>query len=193
MSNWLNLVGSKSSWTVSLCFGASTGLLHHSAVSSTPRCVFIVVLANTLFLFKQLLNDSYYVYMTCLGGPWYCFPLSLTSKENVPFETPMPEKTLLYYLIHSILGILPLRVKFHVFFLTDASFCLDILQQVDQLVLLSSDGVTGMVFQICWFNRTSTFLLLSSLSISNMAPLCLWSISSQCCLLPAPLVLSYQP
>ena len=87
----LNCVGSKHNLTWPSALGASTELLHHYAVSSTPSGVIISILCNQS---NSSLNAFCSAYATCLGGTWYGLLSGLSCNENVHSKHPMPLNTL---------------------------------------------------------------------------------------------------
>ena len=92
---WLSHAGSKHSCTLPFALGTTTKLLHHSAISSTPRGA---MMSSSCRCFSSSLNGFCNAYATCLGGTWYGLLLGLSCYENVPSKHPIPLNTLPYVL-----------------------------------------------------------------------------------------------
>ena len=88
---WLSHTESKHSHTLLFALGINTKLLHHSAISSTPRGA---MMSNSCSCSTSSLNSFCNTYAMCLGGTWYGLLLGLSCNENVPLKHPIPLKTL---------------------------------------------------------------------------------------------------
>ena len=86
---WFSHARSRHNLTLPFTLGTNTKLLHHSAVSSTPRGVIMSIFCRHS---TSSLNGFCSAYATCLGGTWYGLLSGLSCKENVPLKHPMPLK-----------------------------------------------------------------------------------------------------
>ena len=103
---WLSHTGSKHRCTLLFALGTTTKLLHHSAISSTPRGV---MMSSSCSHFSSSLKGFCNAYAICLGGAWYGLLSGLSCNKNVPLRHPMPLKTSPYVLcIFCVISLLPL-------------------------------------------------------------------------------------
>ena len=93
-----SLAGSRHNLTLPFALGTNTKLLHHSAISSTPRGVMMSIFCRCS---SSSLNGYCSAYATHLGGAWYSLLSGLSCKENVPLKHPMSLNTSPYVLLIS--------------------------------------------------------------------------------------------
>ena len=86
---WLSHMGSKHSCTLPFALGTTTKLLHHSAISSTPRGV---KMSSSCSHFSSSLKDFCNAYAMHLGGTWYGLLSGLSYNKNMPLKHQMPLK-----------------------------------------------------------------------------------------------------
>ena len=83
ISAWFSLTRSRHSLTLPLA------RMHHSAISSLPRCV---IISHCWSLSNSSLNSSSSAYGICLRGAWYGFLSSFCLQWKCPIKTPYTSK-----------------------------------------------------------------------------------------------------